>query len=130
MAQITVSINGRSYRMACDDGEEARLIGLSQRFDESIDDLRASFGEIGDLRLTVMAGIMATDQLAESQKKLKALEEEFETLKKRAETVESAFANSDAVLAERLIEVSDRINSIAGLLTGADSDSTDTGDNQ
>ena len=62
MAQITVTINGKSFRMACDDGEEERLMGLAARFDGWINDLRGAFGEIGDQRLTVMAGIMAALQ--------------------------------------------------------------------
>ncbi len=33
MDHITVTSNGRSYRMACDDGEEERLAALAERFD-------------------------------------------------------------------------------------------------
>lgn len=81
MAQINVTINGRSFRMACDDGEEERLIGLAKRFDGWIDELRGAFGEIGDQRLTVMAGIMATDQLAELERKIARMETELAGLK-------------------------------------------------
>ncbi|NVK33276.1 MAG: cell division protein ZapA [Rhodobacteraceae bacterium] len=94
MAQINVTINGRSFRMACDDGEEDRLIGLAARFDKSITELRGSFGEIGDQRLMVMAGIMATDQLSELERKIAALEGELEDVRKahssEAEQVQSA----------------------------------------
>lgn len=80
MAQINVTINGKSFRMACDDGEEDRLLGLAERFDGWIDELRGAFGEIGDQRLTVMAGIMATDQLTELEKKVASLEAELATV--------------------------------------------------
>lgn len=81
MAQITVTINGKAFRMACDDGEEDRLMGLANRFDGWIAELRDAFGEIGDLRLTVMAGIMATDQLAELERKNAELEIELKRLR-------------------------------------------------
>ena len=56
MPQVNVTINGKVYRMACDDGQEAHLEGLAERLNVTIDRLRQSFGEIGDQRLTVMAG--------------------------------------------------------------------------
>ena len=65
MAQVTVTIDGKAYRMACDEGQEEHLIGLAQRFDRYVSHLKDSFGEIGDQRLTVMAGIMVMDELSE-----------------------------------------------------------------
>ncbi|WP_068313433.1 cell division protein ZapA [Polycladidibacter hongkongensis] len=113
MAQVTVTINGRTYRMACDDGEENRLHGLAGRFDESIDSLRSSFGEIGDLRLTVMAGIVATDQLAEAEKKISQLQEAQEALEARMATLQQAYAQSDAALAEKLDAASAQLVQLA-----------------
>ena len=63
MAQVTVTIDGKAYRMACDEGQEEHLIDLAQRFDRYVDAPQGSFGEIGDQRLTVMAGIMVMDEL-------------------------------------------------------------------
>ena len=54
MPQVAVQINGKTYRMACDEGQEAHLLDLAQRFNKTIDSLRGSFGEIGDQRLTVV----------------------------------------------------------------------------
>ncbi|MEM1365740.1 MAG: cell division protein ZapA, partial [Pseudomonadota bacterium] len=65
MPQIVVNINGKPYRMACDEGQEAHLQLLGQRLDGYVSDLKGSVGEIGDQRLTVMAGVMATDALVE-----------------------------------------------------------------
>jgi cell division protein ZapA len=84
LAQISVTINGKSFRMACDDGEEQRLEGLAARFDGWIGELKSAFGEIGDQRLTVMAGIMATDQLSELERKVTRLEQELAVAKRSA----------------------------------------------
>ena len=53
MAQVTVTIDGKAYRMACDEGQEEHLISLASRFDRYVMHLKDSFGEIGDQRLTV-----------------------------------------------------------------------------
>ena len=55
MAQVNVTINGKVYRMACEDGQEGHLQGLAARLDQMIDQLRGSFGEIGDQRLRGIA---------------------------------------------------------------------------
>lgn len=105
MAQITVEINDRSFRMACDDGEEERLLGLAKRFDDTINTLRDSFGEIGDQRLTVMAGIMMTDQLAEVERKLSAAEARIEELTKAEAVVEERMAAHELRFESKISEL-------------------------
>jgi cell division protein ZapA len=73
MAQVVVTIAGRTYRMACDDGEEARLEHLARDFDARIAGLRSSFGEIGDQRIVVMAALTLADELAEAQRQIAEL---------------------------------------------------------
>ena len=134
MAQITVEINDRSFRMACDDGEEERLLGLAKRFDDNINSLRDNFGEIGDQRLTVMAGIMVTDQLAEKERKLKAAEARIEELGKaeaaveerlaaqeqrylsRIEALEEDHRKKEVAVATRLVESAEKIEQLSNEL--------------
>src|SRR5258708_23589910 len=65
MGQVSVTINGRQYRMACDDGQEDHLTRLAEDLDQRIEQLRTDFGEIGDMRLTVMAALIVADELSE-----------------------------------------------------------------
>jgi len=67
MAQVSVTIDGKKYRLACDEGEEARLVELAGMVDDKIGDLRRTFGEIGDQRLVVMAALSFADQSAEAR---------------------------------------------------------------
>lgn len=117
MAQINVIINGRSFRMACDDGEEDRLIGLAKRFDGWIDDLRGAFGEIGDQRLTVMAGIMATDQLVELEKKIAALEADLSQAKEAQATAVKTLNTHESDVAGAIDKAAAKIESLAEGLT-------------
>ncbi len=80
MSHVSVTINGKTYRMACDEGQENHLIALAGRFDGYVNQLRGAFGEIGDQRLTVMAGVMVTDELQEMEKRLARLEAELEAM--------------------------------------------------
>jgi cell division protein ZapA len=67
MAQVSVTIDGRKYRLACNEGEEARLESLAGMIDEKIGEMRAAFGEIGDQRLVIMAALTIADNLGEAR---------------------------------------------------------------
>lgn len=73
MAQVTVVIDGKAYRMACEEGQEDHLTDLATRFDRYVGHLKDQFGEIGDLRITVMAGIMIVDEIAELTRRVAGL---------------------------------------------------------
>ena len=79
MPEVNVEINGRKYRMACEEGQEAHLRGLADRFNGLIEGFKGNFGEIGDSRLTVMAGIAVLDELAEAEKRIIALTQDVKT---------------------------------------------------
>jgi cell division protein ZapA len=116
MAQVTVTIDGKAYRMACDEGQEEHLMDLGQRFDRYVSHLKASFGEIGDQRLTVMAGIMILDELSELQKRIKGMESEVNTLRKTRDEALSKADKNDAALTGALSSLAERMETLAGKL--------------
>lgn len=116
MAQVTVTIDGRTYRMACDEGQEQHLMELAGRFDQYVTHLKSSFGEIGDQRLTVMAGIMVMDELTELQKRLLGLEGEVATLRKTRDDALSRADASDAALTDALAGLAERMEGLAARL--------------
>lgn len=119
MAQINVLIAGRSYRMACNDGEEAHLKGLAARLDAKIDELRGAFGEIGDGRITVMAAITMADQLSEAERRIAALEAELDRLRGDQAGYEARTAALAESLADALGKTAARIDRIAQGLNAA-----------
>ncbi|MDQ0457040.1 cell division protein ZapA [Rhizobium paknamense] len=106
MAQVTVNIDGKAYRMACEEGQQEHLIDLATQFDRYVGHLKAQFGEIGDLRLTVMAGIMVMDELSELRRRLAELEASHSGVEAREETLMAAIA-----------ELTERINGVTRKLT-------------
>ena len=117
MAQVSVTIDGKTYRMACDEGQEEHLIDLAGRFDRYVGHLKGSFGEIGDHRLTVMAGIMVMDEFSELEKRVKGLESEIGTLRKTRDDALIKADKNDAALTGSLSGLAERMESLAERLT-------------
>jgi cell division protein ZapA len=116
MSQVTVTINGRQFRMACEDGQESHLLRLAQDLDQRIERLRGTFGEIGDTRLTVMAALTVADELADASGKLRRLEENMASLQDaRAASAERADATQAAVAAA-LNSAAERIEQVTKVL--------------
>ena len=125
MSQVSVTINGRQFRMACEDGQEGHLINLARELDTRISGLRAKFGEIGDTRLTVMAAITVADELAEAALRIKRLEEELAALQDarvvasdRAKAAQAAVAAAFTAAAERIEATTKKLNQTIGARGG------------
>jgi cell division protein ZapA len=70
MAQVRVSINGRSYNLGCDDGEEERVERLAKQLDQRVADIAANVGQVGDTRLLLMVSLLLADELAAARNEL------------------------------------------------------------
>lgn len=116
MPEVNVEINGRKYRMACEEGQQGHLIALAERFNAQVEGLKGAVGEIGDNRLTVMAGIAVLDELTEANRKIAALEAEVETLTQAGHQIADELEATEKAFAGKLDEASRVIESIAGVL--------------
>jgi cell division protein ZapA len=117
MPQVSVTINGRQFRMACEDGQEPRLLRLAEDLDARITNLRTRFGEIGDTRLTVMAALTVADELAEVKERLQRLEPELATLQDasvvsadRSQATQAAVVAALNAAAERIESITKQLN--------------------
>ena len=121
MAQVTTTINGRQFRLACEDGQEEHLQALAKNLDARVNELRGKFGEIGDSRLTVMAALTISDELAEASRRLRRLEEELTALQDarivstdRAKAAQAGVVNAFNSAAERLEGITKKLNASLG----------------
>jgi cell division protein ZapA len=121
MSHVNVTINARQYRMACEEGQEARLLRLAESLESRIQSLRGKFGEIGDARLTVMAAITVCDELLDAGNRIRALEEELNTLRDvraaaadRARQTQTAVANALNAAADRIERTTQVLNRTIG----------------
>jgi len=118
MAQVVVTIDGKAYRMACEEGQESHLEGLADNFDRYVGHLKSQFGEIGDLRVTVMAAIMVMDELSDAQRRIGDLEREVENMRQGRDSAATVAEKSDQALAGMLSELTTQVRSIADKLNG------------
>jgi len=119
MPQVSVTINGRQFRVACEEGEEAHLLTLAEDLDGRISRLRTRFGEIGDTRLTVMAALTVADELAETKQRIAQIEPQLATLQAASvassdntEATQKAIAAALNAAAERIESITKRLNEL------------------
>lgn len=109
MGQVVVTIAGKSYRLACEDGDEARLSVLAQTFDATVDELRSSFGEVGDTRLAVMAGLVMTDRLGEATTKIDQMAAQISELQAALSLAQTSNMGADGQIRQKVESLADRL---------------------
>ena len=106
MAQVSITINGRNYKVACDDGQEAHLKRLGDYVDKRLDELVAAVGQVGDSRLLVMVSLLLADELSD-------LYDETESLKGSGgggnARAEEELAGTIESMAERIEKIAERL---------------------
>ncbi|MFG1393067.1 cell division protein ZapA [Xanthobacter agilis] len=116
MPHVSVTIAGRQYRMACDEGQEEHLVRLAHDIDSRISQLRTAFGEIGDQRLVVMAAITIADELAEARNRIRALESDIEGQRDARASALERIQASEGDVARTIEEVAERIERLVAQL--------------
>lgn len=117
MSQLSVTINGRTYPIACDDGQEEHLTKLAAYLDQRVGEIAASMGQVGDARLLLIAGLLIADELSDANARVAAMEEVLAESTHEAEV--AAAQTSEDAAADILDRVAQRIESIAARLEQA-----------
>jgi cell division protein ZapA len=78
VGHVAVTLNRRTYRLQCGDGEESRLTALADHLRTKLDALAAEFGQVGDDRLLVLAALQITDELWDAREQVSALTQALE----------------------------------------------------
>jgi cell division protein ZapA len=120
MGQVQITVNGRQYYVACDEGQEQHVARLGRYLDQKVGGLVRSLGQVGDARLVVMAGLLIADELVETDQALNLAREEAsrkapDSGRKQAAVLRPAPPSSqeEAVLADALDTLAGRLEAIA-----------------
>jgi len=109
VAQIEVGINGRSYQIACDDGQEGHIAELAKYVDRKVAELVASVGQVGDARLLVMASLLIADELADAYGALDDAKAEGTAAQGAVKGAENRAATALSALAARIEGIAARL---------------------
>lgn len=108
MAVVDVVVNGRTYQVACDDGQESHLVDLARYIDSKVADLAKTMGQVGDARLILMASLLIADELSEAMDSVDSLKR---TLEQSREEVSNEAEVAFSALATRIEDIAARLES-------------------
>jgi cell division protein ZapA len=77
VAQVNVTVNQQSFRIACEDGQEDRLLDLAKVVDDKVGELVDQVGQVGQNRLLVMAALVIADELVDLRDSSQNADREF-----------------------------------------------------
>ncbi len=118
MGQVSVTLNGRTYRLECGEGEEAHLIGLSEYLGSHVETMKYKFGQVGDDRLILMAALMVTDELWEARRQMQEIKSTLTEAKRDRSAADETAKSMRTDLAETIGAAADRLESLNQRFTG------------
>jgi cell division protein ZapA len=118
MGQVSVTLNGRTYRLECGEGEEAHLIELAEYLSTHVETMKYKFGQVGDDRLILMAALMVADELTEARRQLDAMKTALAEQRRDYSAADETAKTMRADLVETMGAAADRIESINRRLGG------------
>ena len=118
MGQVSVTLNGRTYRLECGEGEEAHLIGLSEYLGSHVETMKYKFGQVGDDRLILMAALMVTDELWEARRQMQEIKSTLTEAKRDRSAADETAKSMRADLAETIGAAADRLEGLNQRFTG------------
>ncbi|MBV8133041.1 MAG: cell division protein ZapA [Alphaproteobacteria bacterium] len=89
MGQVNLTINGRSYAITCDDGQEGRIRRLGQYIDAKVAEFVGSVGQVGEARLLLLAALVIADELADANEALRLERSEVRATEAATDTAAS-----------------------------------------
>jgi cell division protein ZapA len=111
MAQVTIRINGYTYMVGCNDGQEGHLGRMAGEIEQRIHQIKDLGGQSGEARLLMLASLLLADELHD-------LRAAHETLKQELAGAAVTAAKPDGERRARLRRVAARAEEIAADLLG------------
>lgn len=100
MPDVTITVGGRQFEVACQPGEEHYLRAAAELLDAEASVLVNQIGRLPESRMLLMAGLLLADKTAGAQDQVKALEQKVAALE-----MELGKASSQPALQARTVEV-------------------------
>ena len=110
MGQVSVTLNGRNYRLECGEGDEPHLIELAEYLGSHVDTMRRKFGQVGDDRLILMASLVLADELWDLRRQLQESKTILAEANRDKTAAEQTVTTMQTELAARVSAAADRLD--------------------
>ncbi len=108
MSQVAVTVNGRPYKIACDDGQEPRIRRLAQYVDARVGEFVKSVGQVGESRLLLLAALVIADELSDANEALQQEQSRHRAAEGEAGDAVDAAAGGIHGIAQRIEAIGSR----------------------
>jgi cell division protein ZapA len=109
MGQVSVTLNGRTYRLECGEGEETHLIALAEYLGTHVETMKRKFGQVGDDRLILMASLLVTDELWELRRQMQELKTAMAEVRRDRSVADESAKSLQSDVAARVGAVAERL---------------------
>ena len=90
MPEVTVTIGGRSFDVACQEGEEVYLRAAAGMLDDEAQVISDQIGRMPEARMLLMAGLMLADKTAAVEDRIREVEAQLAERTAELEALKSA----------------------------------------
>ena len=109
MAQVNLTVNGRSFALTCEDGQETRIRRLGQYVDAKVTEFVRSLGQVGEARLMLLAALVIADELADAEEALRGERNGSQAADAKAAAAADAVASGLLAIAQRVEAIAARL---------------------
>ncbi len=117
MAQVVITVNANSYTMQCNDGEEDHLRELGLVLDSEVNKIKSAVGQVGDIRLLLMSGLVIADRLSETLQRVEELEDQVQSMREARNQANKQTSQQNGQVSEdvslRLDAAAERMEALA-----------------
>lgn len=105
MAEITLTINGRSFGISCDNGQEQRVMELGHYVDSRLKDISRAGAANNESHLLVLTALMLADEVYDLRDNISDMGGELEETR--------GLKQDELFIAQAIDHLADRIDLIA-----------------
>ena len=125
MSKVSVTLNGRAFTIGCEEGQEAYLRELAAFLDQRVSAMSTQVGQIGDLRLLLMASLTVVDELKDAERRIESLEAHVDRLRSESASQADQQVLEREDLAAHIVAAAERLEMLAKALESAEPDGGD-----
>ena len=119
MSEVTLKINNRGYSLACDNGQEQRLVDLAHYVDGHLQNIAQAGAATNEAHLLVLTSLVMADEIYELRDTVAQLQNSMS--QKNVDSSASRSADDDALIAEAIDHLAGKIEHIAARIQGEES---------